>query len=171
VSTDYTIYNCPITEIPVADGYFDRVGSLAGLHHVKNKLPFFREVARVLKPDGVIAVGDVLADSTVARFLNGPVDRYTASGHRGIFIRHGDFPGWFERSGIELVIEEYSQFHWSFDSVRQMVDYCQHLFGMVKASKRQVNDALHEHFDIQRDGDKVMLPWALLYSVGKRRST
>ena len=168
ISTDYTLYNCTISNIPVDDNSFDRIGSLAGLHHIDNKLPFFREAARLLKPNGLIGIGDVLVGSAVAKFLNGPVDRYTMSGHKGIFIRRGDYFQWFKNSGLEPKLEKYHEFHWSFDSLDQMVDYCKSLFGLVNANRSQVREALHSHFDIRHHGDKVLLPWSIIYGVGKK---
>ncbi len=168
VSADYTLVNSPISSIPVEDSRFDRIGSLAGLHHVDNKLPFFREASRVLKPDGLIVVADVLQDSPVARFLNGPVDQYTQSGHKGLFIRPGEYFRWFEQSGIQPILEKQCEFCWRFDSVKQMIDYCQSLFGLVRATSSQVQEALYRHFKITTEGDHVMLPWALIYGVGRK---
>ena len=168
ISSEYTFYNNAISCIPVDDASFDRIGSLAGLHHVDNKLPFFREASRVLKTGGQIAVGDVLADTMIAKFLNGPVDRYTHSGHNGVFIERGDFERWFNTCGLETVTEEYREFCWTFESEEQMVDYCQSLFGMVKATREQVKHELYRHFEIDRLGDRVILPWALMYGVGRK---
>ncbi|MEM7280726.1 MAG: class I SAM-dependent methyltransferase, partial [Pseudomonadota bacterium] len=73
----------PIHNIPCDKACFDRVGSLAGLHHLKDKQSFFDECNRILKPGGLVAFADVLADTSVARFLNGPVDQFTETGHKG----------------------------------------------------------------------------------------
>ncbi len=40
------------TRLPLADSVFDSVFMLGGIHHVNDRGPLFREVARVLKPGG-----------------------------------------------------------------------------------------------------------------------
>ncbi len=40
------------TRLPLADGAFDSVFMLGGIHHVNDRATLFREVARILKPGG-----------------------------------------------------------------------------------------------------------------------
>ena len=40
------------TRLPLADGAFDSVFMLGGIHHVNDRIALFREVARILKPGG-----------------------------------------------------------------------------------------------------------------------
>jgi ubiquinone/menaquinone biosynthesis C-methylase UbiE len=40
------------TRLPLADGAFDSVLMLGGIHHVNDRIGLFREVARILKPGG-----------------------------------------------------------------------------------------------------------------------
>lgn len=40
------------TRLPLADGAFDSVFMLGGIHHVNDRAALFREVARILKPGG-----------------------------------------------------------------------------------------------------------------------
>ena len=168
LSHDYTVIVSPIAEIPVADGHFDRIGSLAGLHHLGDKQAFFMEASRTLKPGGLIAVGDVLEDTPVARFLNGPVDHYTTSGHQGQFIRPNEYFHWFEKANLQPVLDKHYEFHWGFRSDEEMVAYCQSLFGMVKANRQQVREALFGHFDIERSDQGILLPWSLVYGVANK---
>ncbi len=70
-----------LNRVQLADGSFDRIAALAGLHHLEHKQDFFHEAYRLLKQTGRLVVADVLADSPQARFLNGPVDQFTDIGH------------------------------------------------------------------------------------------
>ena len=170
LSPDYTIFNSSISEMPVGEETFDRIGSLAGLHHVYDKLRFFKEAARTLKPGGLVVIGDVRTRTSVAKFLNGPVDRFTLSGHTGMFLRPDEYSRGFEKAGLEPVLEQVHHFNWRFHSIDQMVDYCKSLFGMVKATRSQVKTELHKHFEIESDAGQVMMPWSLVYGVGRKKS-
>jgi demethylmenaquinone methyltransferase / 2-methoxy-6-polyprenyl-1,4-benzoquinol methylase len=45
--------------IPYEDGFFDRVYSTMAVHHYANQEKSFKEIARVLKPGGVLVIADI----------------------------------------------------------------------------------------------------------------
>lgn len=47
-------------QMPYQDGHFDMVVSNSLVHHLPDPLPFFREVSRVLKPNGAILIRDLI---------------------------------------------------------------------------------------------------------------
>ena len=166
IDTVFTKYISPLHRMPLENESVDRVGSLAGLHHLGDKSKFFKEAYRVLKPTGVFAVGDVLDKTPVARFLNGPVDFYTATGHHGIFLQKGECSELLSSAGFTQVSEEQRSFHWTFRSIEQMVKYCRSLFGMVEATEQQVYDAITCYLSVEYTDSAVKLPWSLVYGVG-----
>lgn len=166
VDPAYVTHVAPLDRLPLPDSTVDRVGSLAGLHHLGNKSAFVHEAHRILKPGGRIAFGDVLDGTPAARFLNGAVDRYTTTGHRGVFLRPGECQALLRAAGFQSARVVHRRYCWNFDSEEQMVRYCHSLFGMVRASYEEVRAALVESFDIRHDPDKVRLPWSLVYAAG-----
>lgn len=158
----------PLHDIPLEDGYFDRIGSLAGLHHSEDKLSFFYESYRILKPGGRIAVADVELGSHVAKFLNNSVDRYTETGHKGIFFKKGEMSELLRLAGFTDITEEVHNFYWEFDSRVQMVKYCRSLFGMVKADEQKVGEELYHYFSIVESESTVKLPWSLIYASANK---
>ena len=51
-ATRYCLAQGDATWLPLADGVFDSVFMLGGVHHVNDRLALFAEVARILKPGG-----------------------------------------------------------------------------------------------------------------------
>lgn len=165
INPAYTRHLAPLSDMPLETETIDRVGSLAGLHHLGDKAAFFHEAYRVLHPGGRIAVGDVMDGTPVAGFLNGPVDRFTATGHDGLFLHSGECHTLLANAGFADVTEEHRQFHWTFDSADQMTRYCKSLFGLVNATLEEVHAAINEFFDVEEEEGAVKLPWSLVYGT------
>lgn len=156
----------PLHALPLPEASVDRVGSLAGLHHMEDKPPFFAEALRVLRPGGVFALADVMQGTPVAAFLNGPVDRWTHTGHDGRFLQEGDASAWLRAAGFVEVVECHLACPWHFGSLGAMARYCRLLFGMVRADEETVAQDLVSHFRVECDVQGARLPWSLVYAVG-----
>lgn len=159
-----------LTVMPLASGTVDRVGSLAGLHHIESKLDVFHEACRVLTPGGKLAVADVQEGTPVGWFLNEAVDRFSLTGHKGLFFRPGDLTSLMAQAGFREVSERHEQFTWDCPDLPSLVWYCRHLFGMVKAELSDVEQELRSRFTIDCAGTVVRLPWSLVYAVGTKPS-
>ncbi|MBL4570031.1 MAG: class I SAM-dependent methyltransferase [Alcanivorax sp.] len=159
------IYNMPPLLCPV-----DKVGSLAGLHHLDHDQvqAFFDCSYRALKAGGVIAVADVLEGSPVAEFLNGPVDKWSETGHEGMFYKAHDFTGYLKRAGFRNITEKHEDFLWQFDCFDDLVTCCQLLFGLVKAEKVEIASTLVEMLGVTECERGVGLKWSLLYAKGEK---
>ena len=60
-------------QLPYQDGQFDMVISNSIVHHLPDPLPFFREIKRVLKPNGAIFIRDLIRPDDEAT-MNALVD-------------------------------------------------------------------------------------------------
>ena len=164
----YQTFISPISCLPFEDGYADKYGSLAGLHHLLSPelAQVFSEAYRVLRPGSVIAVADVLAGSDVATFLNGPVDEYTYTGHDGHFFKQGDFGHYLASAGFRVVAERYQEYQWSFPDDEVMALYMKTIFGLDKAGLDTVYKLVHDYLRVTRDSAGVHVGWGLLYASG-----
>ena len=156
---------CPLDAINLPDASVDRVASLAGLHHLEQPERFFDEAARILRPGGTLAVADVQRHTPVATFLNGPVDRWTDTGHAGRFFAQGDFAAMSHRAGLAHTRELFRSFTWDAPDEATLVSFCHGLFGMTRATREQVDTALRSGPGIWSDDGGAHLNWSLLYAV------
>ena len=166
IDNAFTVYVAQMNELPIVDNSVNRVGSLAGLHHLADKAKFFSEAHRILKDGGIFAVADVLEGTPVAGFLNGPVDRYSITGHRGLFLKKGEFVSLLEDAGFDRCEEQHVRYFWTFDSEEKMLRYCKSMFGLVNANLQQIKDAIDLYFTCEVTDKGVNLPWSLLYATG-----
>ena len=157
-----------LDRLKLADHSIDGIASLAGLHHFPDKMPVFREWARVLRSDGRCAVADVECDTGVACFLNGFVDANTPGGHDGLFFQPGELTTGLREAGFKSVHEESKTVPWCFPDEPAMVRFCHSLFGLTRTTEEEVHRALRESFSIVHAGNCVQMHWELRYAIAIR---
>lgn len=162
----FTIRHDPMDSLGLADGSIDIIASLAGLHHVGNRLPLFREWKRVLRPGAMVAVADVMADSPTAAFLNEFVHANTPGGHEGVFFSPGEFTANLIDSGFAHVTERLIEVPWIFPNVKVMGRFCRTLFAATKATEEEVIEGIRHHLGWQEIESGIAMNWALIYASG-----
>jgi SAM-dependent methyltransferase len=156
-----------LRDIPLRGGSFDRLISLAGVHHLSDKRGFYREVHRLLGPGGVFVLGDVHAASGVARFLNQFVDRHSTMGHKGVFL------DWTTRedlqaAGFTVSSDERIGYTWNFDSVGTMVHFCRSLFGIDQAGDADIRNGISKFLGYFEQGALARMRWELYYLKARK---
>lgn len=154
--------------LPLPDRHVDRVSSLAALHHIADKRAVVREALRILKPGGRMVLADVATGTAPATFLNGPCDRYSLTGHQGMFWNLDEALDLMHGSGLEQVEAAVLDFTWNFPDEGLMIEFCRRLFGLYHAEPPQVHEALKSHLRIDRHTDHIRMHWSLLYAQGVR---
>jgi SAM-dependent methyltransferase len=158
-----------LTALPFESGHFDAVLSLAGVHHLTDKLGFYREVWRVLKPGGVFVLSDAQQGSAVALFLDGFVAAHNSTGHEGLYLDRLQTPQDLRDVGFEGVSGEPVDYHWRADSLEQLVDFCACLFDVRKATAPAMRAALSNELGIDYfQNGQVGLRWSLLTCVATK---
>jgi ubiquinone/menaquinone biosynthesis C-methylase UbiE len=166
VARTFPLTIAPLVSIPLADACADRVGSLAGIHHLEDKQAMFDAVFRVLKPGGVFAVADVKAGSAVAHFLDDAVDRLSETGHAGMFLKEGELSGLLENAGFRVMEDRYRPCPWRFEGIEQMGTFCKLLFGLVRASVDEVIGEIGKALAVDEGDAGVEMEWGLIYAAG-----
>ena len=168
ISNQFETIVAPLDSVPLPDRSVDRIVSLAGLHHVADKRPIYREWRRLLKQGGRIAVGDVGTETGTGEFLNTFVDRNTPGGHDGQFIAPGEFAMQLDETGFEVLDEALEDVPWHFRDWQSLGRFCQSLFGITGASDADTAAALRELVGVRDDGDQLALAWQLRYATAIR---
>jgi SAM-dependent methyltransferase len=159
---------CSLSDLHLESASVDRVACLAGIHHQRDKARFFREAYRIARSGGSIAVGDVLAGSPPARFLNEAVDRHSDLGHDGMFLAAGELSALMHAAGFRELSETHHCYTWNFPDEPAMVRFCGSLFRMTKATPAQVAEELRRHLRIDVDRTGARLHWGLLFASGRK---
>lgn len=156
----YSSMHYTADSFPLKDEFADGLISIAGLHHIKDKVTFFSEAYRVLKNGSRACFTDVKAGSSVALFLDDIVDRYTSTGHYGYYLSDHTLDE-IQKGGFTDVEVSTLSYPWVFDDVESMVEFCKLLFGMEKASLDQVHNGIEKYLTYTDCEGHVFLDWQL----------
>jgi len=158
----------PLLPLPFADAAADAAISLAGVHHLADKRPLFREILRITRPGGRFVLSDVARGTATARFLDGFVGDSNSTGHAGIFLDDQTLVELGE-AGWKIVSNGLERFHWVFDDTLSMVTFCRGLFDICKADDAAIARALRDGPGIDAlPGGGVALRWSLMTIVARR---
>lgn len=157
---------CTFNSIPQDNNTIDTILSLATLHHCthEERLSFYKEVLRVLKPGGQLIIGDVLKDSDQDKWLNNFVNKHNSLGHKGLFWSNDDI-GLIQSCGfsVKTTIKEYT---WNFSDKASMYDFVRKLFYVYLASDNDIHYGLQEY--LHTDFINCMFKWKLIYFIASR---
>lgn len=151
--------------LPWGDKSIDVAISLAGVHHTENKRPFFREIRRVVRSGGRFVLSDVAGGSNIASFLDGFVGANNSTGHEGAFLGQSTLTE-LEDSGWRILSSDVVKFHWVFDRIGDIGNFCCDLFDIRKASPAEVEGVLFSELGLDNliDGNFGMR-WSLMTIV------
>lgn len=147
----------------------DFLVSIAGLHHMQDKLPIFKEFGRVVKSEGKLILLDVLENSNVARFLDDYIGQNNSTDHQGIYLN--------ENSVHELRILDWhidhaqiTNFYWVFKDRLNMAIFCHLLFDIRHDDYQKTIDAIEFFLGVDElSKEEVGMNWSL-YKIIARRS-
>ena len=149
-----------ITNVPLPDASVDYIVSLAALHHEPDLPAVFREMRRLLTPDGRAVIADGAVDTPVARFLNGFVAANNPMGHDGRFLDERT-AGLIEGAGFAIADDGLMDMPWRFESVEEAGAFCRQLFWMPKLTADDVAAAMDREIGFKIVDGRPRLQWAL----------
>ena len=152
------------------DESFDKVIVVASFHHFNEieRTKIYKEIRRVLKPQGTFILADVMKNTLQDKFLNGFVNKYNPNGHNGIFFNNSDLKV-FESVGFDTQIKN-EYYTWNFESKAELEDFCFHFFHLLKLEKVKIFDEIKKYLIVYEvSGGKIKWNWKLGYFIAKKR--
>lgn len=147
-------------KIPLESNSVNKIICLATLHHLNiyERNILYNEFYRVLLPDGMLVIADVICNSPQAKWLNEFVDKYNTNGHKGLFFTANDSK-LIEKNGfnVDIYIENYN---WNFQDEKNLLHFCRLLFGLNLCNDDDILLKSIKKYLHYIDGK---IPWKLIY--------
>jgi SAM-dependent methyltransferase len=160
-------YLAPANALPLPTGSVDVTVCLAGLHHDPDPGAAFKEIRRVLRPHGRLAIAEVAAGSAVAGFLNGFVDRHNSLGHQGHFLDDA-MAATLVASGFAITGDAVAAYHWRFASRSDMADCLRLMFGIDLATPGEIVQAVESELGVDDlPGGAIGMRWSLRHLLAR----
>lgn len=173
--TEYFVSQCPVGKraerrkapmesLPLHRESVDFIVSLAGLHHAPDKLAIFKEMRRIIRTAGQLVIADVEAGTGADNFLNQFVNTHNSIGHVGVFFGP-ETAQELRLAGLEIERDELVTVPWSFDTANDMGSFCKSLFGIDRATVKEVIRGIDEFVGRSDGAGLVNMAWQLRYIV------
>ncbi len=164
-------HNTPSTStffpLPIKSGTIDIIMSLAGLHHVDNKMQLFHEFKRIAKPNSSLAMADVYQDSPTAMFLDEFVGQHNPMGHQGLYLSASTLDE-LTRAHWTIQSAELTHLHWVFHDLDSMGNFCQQLFHL-SCSTQKIIDAIDNWLGIEALSNSLIgMNWPLYTIIARQ---
>ena len=158
--TDWSLAN-------INNSYYDAVRSLAPIHHANSveKTQYVSGAYKALKPNGVLAFGEVEAGSSLHRFLDEFIHKYSYSGHVGQYPS-ADFSSVIEGAGFDNVDSDNKLSYWCFESADFLYHYLTQLFALKPMTKAFMLDSVHAYLGISENNGQLSINWPLRFYRG-----
>lgn len=154
-------YCCPLAALPLKSGEVDVVVSLVGLHHESDHISIFREVKRVLRKGGRLAIAEVAHNSPVARFLDEFVDAHNPDGHIGKYI-DDRFRAAISEAGLTLKQNRAAHYQWRFATTEDLSCFIRLMFGLEQITDLEILHGVKDYLGpLEFDERGIGLPWSL----------
>ena len=151
-----------ISDIPLQSAFFNKIFSLAGIHYLVDKTPFFREAYRLLESGGIFGLADVESGSPVDPFLNVFVDEYNSMGHKGLFL-DGSTIDELKLCNFDIVSADSIPCTWLFENKSEAIDFFKLLFCLDQANNRDIEGGINDYLGYQRVDGYFRVNWELFY--------
>lgn len=155
-----TAYCFKNNKIPLKSESADFIISIAGLHHNSDLKELFKEIHRILKPGCYALLADVKENSNVDIFLNEFVNSNNSLGHKGNFLNHKTLKI-LKDCSFDIIFSKTVCYPWVFKSEKEMIWYCQNLFGLDLCDEKTIKYAIKKILDYRFLDEIVNMNWNL----------
>jgi len=157
-------------DIPLAAETADMIVSLANFHHIELKERAFQECARLLKPNGILAIVDVSDNTPVQRYFDEVIATICSTGHPHTFLNRSLCEAHCDASGLQLRSWQLKTVPWEFVSEQAGGLFVQRIHDALCTPEgcwKSASTYLGASYSTQ---GKIQLQWQLFFMLAQKAS-
>lgn len=134
---------------------FDALWSLGAFHHCPDKSSAFHNFRQLLKPNGRIFICDVFSGSTLARYFDAEVARFSITGHEVAFLTEEFADSLCYLYGFSEPKFHALDYQWNFKSKKDLGLFMYKIHGMSKTTPEECLEKVEEFMEIEQKNDDL----------------
>jgi ubiquinone/menaquinone biosynthesis C-methylase UbiE len=146
---------------------FDKAVCLGGFHHIPDQVRALQNAFRVLKPGGILVVGDFADCSQVQKYFDEEVHKHTDGGHRGLFLTTSRMINIGRICEFSEIAAEKTEVPFIFSSEQEIGLFYQLVHALRQTQEEALLD-IKRYMGIKKEGNQLIVPMDYIYAFYRK---
>ncbi len=146
---------------------FDKAVCLGGFHHIPDQVRAVQNAFRLLKPGGILVVGDFADCSNIQKYFDEAVHKHTDNGHKGLFLTTSRMINIGRICEFSETVAERIDVPFIFSSEQEIGLFYQLVHALRQTQEEALAD-IKRYMGIKKEGNQLIVPMDYVYALYRK---